>query len=54
MAEITYTRQDDYNLPDLKLPRQSPRESVFGDNAAGAISENNTRFSTIICSPSVN
>ena len=26
MAEITYTRQDDYNLPDLKLPEQEPRE----------------------------
>ena len=26
MAEITYTRQGDYNLPDLKLPEQKPRE----------------------------
>lgn len=26
MAEITYTRQGDYNLPDLKLPEQEPRE----------------------------
>lgn len=31
MTEITYTRQGDYNLPDLKLPRQSPREiGVWG------------------------
>ncbi|WP_316637681.1 TnpV protein [uncultured Ruminococcus sp.] len=26
MAEITYTRQGDYNLPNLKLPEQQPRE----------------------------
>ena len=26
MAEITYTRQGDYNLSDLKLPEQKPRE----------------------------
>ncbi len=25
-TKITYTKQGDYNLPDLKLPRQSPRE----------------------------
>ena len=26
MTEITYTRQGDYNLPNLKLPDQEPRE----------------------------
>lgn len=26
MTEITYTGQGDYNLPDLKLPEQKPRE----------------------------
>ena len=26
MAKITYTRQGDYNLSDLKLPEQKPRE----------------------------
>lgn len=26
MAEITYTRQGDYNLPNLKLPEPQPRE----------------------------
>jgi hypothetical protein len=25
-TKITYTRQGDYNLPDLKLPEQQPRE----------------------------
>ena len=25
-TKITYTRQGDYNLPDLKLPEQRPRE----------------------------
>ena len=25
-TDITYTRQGDYNLPDLKLPEQEPRE----------------------------
>ena len=30
-AEITYTRQGDYNLPDLKLPEQDEREiGVWG------------------------
>lgn len=26
MTEITYTRQGDYNFPDLTLPEQNPRE----------------------------
>ena len=25
-TEITYTRQGDYNLPNLKMPEQEPRE----------------------------
>jgi hypothetical protein len=25
-TDITYTRQGEYNLPDLKLPEQKPRE----------------------------
>ena len=30
-TKITYTRQGDYNLPDLKLPEQRPREiGVWG------------------------
>ena len=31
MTEITYTRQGDYNFPDLTLPEQNPREiGVWG------------------------
>ncbi len=30
-TKITYTRQGDYNLPNLKLPEQEPREiGVWG------------------------
>ena len=30
-TKITYTRQGDYNLPNLKLPGQQPREiSIWG------------------------
>ena len=32
-TKITYTRQGDYNLPDLKLPEQQPREiGIWGQH----------------------
>ena len=41
MAEITYTRQDDYNLPDLKLPEQEPREiGIWGQRRRRYLREN--------------
>ena len=40
-TKITYTRQGDYYLPDLKLP----------EHVADAISKNITKSYTITCSP---
>ena len=41
MAEITYTRQGDYNLPDLKLPEQEPREiGIWGQRRRRYLREN--------------
>ena len=41
MAEITYTRQGDYNLPDLKLLEQEPREiGIWGQRRRRYLREN--------------
>lgn len=41
MTEITYTRQGDYNLPDLKLPEQKPREiGIWGQRRRRYLREN--------------
>lgn len=32
-TRITYTRQGDYLLPDLKLPEQPKVKSAFGENS---------------------
>ena len=41
MTEITYTRQGDYNLPDLKLPEQEPREiGIWGQRRRRYLREN--------------
>ena len=36
-ASGTYTRQGDYELPDLKVPPEKELRSEFGGNDAGGI-----------------
>ncbi len=50
-TKITYTRQGDYNLPNLKLPEQEPREVGIWGQRRRRYLESTIRFSTIICSP---
>ena len=41
MTEITYTRQGDYNLPDLRLPDQEQREiGIWGQRRRRYLREN--------------
>lgn len=52
--EITYTQQGDYLLPNLTLPEQDKRLSVYGDNNTFAISNDAARFYIPICSQNAN
>ena len=50
-TKITYTRQGDYYLPDLKLPEQEPREIGIWGQRRRRYLKNTTKSYTIIYSP---